>query len=64
LDKAQSLGAAVDGVTVTVRWSTEGVWYPVAVAVDGAYNAALAAAIEGELGVAAAAQSWRNDEGA
>ena len=62
LDKAQTLGAQVERVSVAVRWSTEGVWVPSAVTLDGAYHAALAKLIEGELGIAAADQSWRTDE--
>lgn len=62
LDKAQTLGAAVDGVSVSARWSTEGVWVPVAVTLDGPYSAALADVIEGELGIPASEQSWRTDE--
>ena len=62
LDKAQTLGAQVQQVSVTVRWSTEGVWIPTTVAIDGTYHAALARTIEGELGIAAADQSWRTDE--
>ena len=61
LDKAQTLGAAVQSVRVEARWSTAGVWYPVAVTVDGTYHEALARLIEGELGVAAVAQNWRTD---
>ena len=63
LDKAQTLGVAVNGVSVSARWSMEGVWVPVAVTVDGTYSAALADVIEAELGVPQAAQSWRTDEG-
>ena len=63
LDKAQTLGAAVNAVSVSARWSTEGVWVPVAVTVDGTYSAALADVIEAELGIPQAAQSWRTDEG-
>ena len=62
LDKAQTLGAAVRGAKVEARWSTEGVWYPVAVTVDGEYHDALARLIESELGIAAPAQNWRTDE--
>jgi len=61
LDKAQTLGAAVDSVSVSARWSTEGVWYPVSVTVDGPYHAGLSAAIEGELGVPVSEQSWRTN---
>ena len=63
LDKAQTLGARVENVSVSVRWSTEGVWYPVSADIDGAYHAGLADLIEGELGISKADQSWRNDEG-
>ena len=63
LDKAQTLGAQVQSVSVSVRWSTEGVWYPVSADIDGAYHAGLADLIEGELGISKADQSWRNDEG-
>ena len=58
LDKAQTLGAAVGAAKVTVEWSTEGYWYPVAAELEGTYNAALSACIEGELGVAREAQTW------
>ena len=63
LDKAQTLGAQVQSISVSVRWSTEGVWYPVSADIDGAYHAGLADLIEGELGISKADQSWRNDEG-
>ena len=63
LDKARSLGAPADGAAVTVRWSTAGVWYPVAAEIDGPYDEALSDAIEGELGIAKADQTWRRDEG-
>lgn len=58
LDKAQTLGAAVAAAKVTVEWSTEGYWYPVAAELEGSYDAALSALIEGELGVAREAQTW------
>lgn len=58
LDKAQTLGAAVDAAKVTVEWSTEGFWYPVAAEIGGSYDAALSALIEGELGIAREAQTW------
>ena len=58
LDKAQTLGAAVSGAEVTVAWSTEGYWYPVAAEIEGSYDAALSALIEGELGVSREAQTW------
>ena len=60
LDKAQTLGAALSGADVTVRWSTEGVWYPVAVELRGQENAALSAWIEAELGIPREEQRWSN----
>ena len=61
LDKAQTLSAGIAGVRVTVRWSGEGVWYPEAAELDGSYNGALSDAIEAELGIPRAAQTWRRD---
>lgn len=58
LDKAQTLGAAADAAKVTVAWSTEGYWYPVAAELGGSYDAALSALIEGELGIPREAQTW------
>ena len=58
LDKAQTLGAAADAAKVTVEWSTEGFWFPVAAEIDGGYDAALSAFIEGELGIPREAQTW------
>ena len=62
LDKAQTLAAPLQGVRVEARWSTEGVWYPVTVTLDGVYHEALARLIESELGIAASAQNWRTNE--
>ena len=58
LDKAAALGAAVNGASVSVRWTTEGVWVPVAAEVCGLYSAPLAAAIEAELGIAREEIRW------
>ena len=62
LEEAERRGAALSGVTVTLRWSTEGVWVPETVALDGAYDAGLSAWLTAELGVGPAAQTWRTDE--
>lgn len=62
LDKAQTLGVPMRSVQVEARWSTKGVWYPVAVTVDGEYHEPLARLIESELGIAAPAQNWRTNE--
>ena len=61
LDKAQTLGCAVTDARVTLQWSTEGFWYPVAVELDGAYDRRLSDAIAAELGVGRGAQSWRDN---
>lgn len=58
LDKAAALGAAVTGASVSVRWTTEGVWVPAAAEVRGLYSAPLAAAIEAELGIAREEIRW------
>lgn len=63
LDKAQLVGAAVTDAEVDVKWSDEGVWYPVSARISGAYSERLASAIEAELGVGRASQEW-NDENA
>lgn len=63
LDKAQSLEAAVTEAQVTLRWSSEGVWYPVAAELEGEYSESLSAAIEGELGIPREAQVWREHGG-
>ena len=62
LSKAASLGAHVQDAVVTARWDNEDtVWYPWTVVVSGGYDRALAAAIEGELGIPADRQEWLTD---
>ena len=63
LDKARSLGAAVTGAKVRLRWSTEGVWVPEGAELTGAYSETLADLLEAELGIGRQAQTWRTDEG-
>ncbi len=54
-------GPDTAAVTVTARWDEEQlVWYPWSAQVDGAYDAALAAVMEGELGIPPSRQSWRD----
>ena len=60
LDKAARLGAEVGAVRVTLRWSTEGCWYPVAAELDAPYHARLSEAIAGELGIPREKQTWRD----
>jgi len=59
LDKARSLGAEIGGAKVTLEWSTEGLWYPVAADLDGPYHGGLSGILEAELGIPASRQSWR-----
>lgn len=62
LGKAEESAAAVDSVSVEACWDDEALlWYPWSVQVEGVYNAGLSRAIEGELGVPAERQSWRED---
>ncbi len=58
LDKAQSMGCPVSDVSVSLKWSSEGCWYPEACRLEGEYNAGLSAALEGGLGIAAEKQEW------
>lgn len=62
LDKAAALGAELSDAAVTLKWSSEGCWYPVECALEGEYNARLASAIESELGIGEENQKWRSDE--
>lgn len=62
LDKAASLGAQLSDAAVTLKWSSEGLWYPVGCTLTGQYDAALEKAISAELGIAPEAQEWVSDE--
>ena len=62
LDKAAETGTELDGAAVELRWSTEGVWVPMAAELEGTYDPALARLIEAELGIPQSAQKWRDDE--
>ena len=64
LDKAAALGAGIDDASVTLRWSSEGFWYPVECEIVGQRSAELASAIESGLGIGPEGQKWRSDEGA
>ena len=60
-DKAAEAGRPVGDVRVTARWDEDAlIWVPWSAAVDAAYDEALSAAIEGQLGIPAARQSWRS----
>ena len=64
--KAESLGESLTA-GVTARWSGEGYWYPHSAELSGeisaAGKAALAAAIEAELGIPAERQVWEGENG-
>ena len=62
LDKARALGAPLDGVSVALRWSTEGLWLPESAELTGPRSEALAAWLEAELGIARRVQTWRTNE--
>lgn len=61
LDKAQTLGTPLADADVTARWSTEGVWAPVAAELNGRENETLSGWIEAELGIPREAQTWNAD---
>ena len=62
LDKAVQCGAALDDAQVTLRWSTDGYWYPQSVRLitsgTAAENSRLAQIIEADLGIPRARQEW------
>ena len=58
LDKARLSGVPVTSASVELRWSGEGVWYPVAAEIEGTYDRALAEKIEDELGISRENQHW------
>ena len=64
LDKAQELGLDVEAVSVRVRWSSEGFWYPVEAAVSAPYNGDLSRCMESELGIPESSQNWSGNENA
>ena len=65
LDKARLSGVPVTSASVELRWSGEGVWYPVAAEIEGTYDRALADKIEEELGISRENQHWtdKRDDG-
>lgn len=62
LDKAEELGTELRRVTVLARWSSEGLWVPYSVELDGTDSAPerrkLGAVIEAELGIPEERQQW------
>lgn len=64
LDKAEVLGVDAGDVSVRLKWSDEGFWYPVECFVSAPYSPQLAGIIESELGITKDNQEWKKDEGA
>jgi hypothetical protein len=66
LDKGQSLGIAELSAEVTLKWNTDGYWYPEYVTLSGFGTAqaqqSLMYAIEAELGIPAERQVWSTDD--
>ena len=58
LDKAAQLGLELSSAEVELRWSDEGVWYPVAARLGGEYDERLSRLIETELGIGGGMQEW------
>ena len=64
LDKAALLGMELPDASVTLKWSSEGFWYPVECSLPVPYHPGLSSAIESGLGIGPESQKWRDDEGA
>lgn len=62
LDKARISGLEISEAKVTVRWSGEGVWYPVEAEIRGEYDRSLSEKIEEKLGINAENQHWNENE--
>lgn len=63
LDKAADLGASLENVQVTARWSEDGYWYPASCVLRGDESPELSGVIESELGISKAGQSWSTKDG-
>ena len=61
LDKAKEKGQDISSVKVSVKWSSEGVWYPVGAEIEGNYSAELSRLIETELGIKREDQVWNEN---
>ncbi len=60
MDRADALGIGVASVSVTLRWSSDGFWYPweCTICAGSGYSQALADIVEGELGIGPDRQNW------
>ena len=67
LDKASSLGADLTDAAVTLSWDTDGFWYPSAaeltIPAHGERSAALADAVQTDLGISSLSLTWREESG-
>ena len=66
LDKAVGLGMEIQEISVTVRWSDSGIWYPAEVKITGSgsedVTGELKALIAAELGIPEEGQIWRAED--
>lgn len=63
LGKAEENALEIDGATIEARWDDEALlWYPWSAELDGFFDVTLSALIEGELGIPAMRQYWRQDD--
>jgi len=62
LDKGEALGADIRDASVSLRWSSEGFWYPAECRIEGKYHSGLAGAISAELGLGEESQVWTEHE--
>lgn len=64
LDKAALRGLSPVEVSVGLRWSSEGFWYPAECEIACPYDPGLSGDIAGELGIGRENQKWSGDESA
>lgn len=63
LGKAEENALEIDGATIEAHWDDEALlWYPWSAELDGYYDATLSGLIEGELGIPASRQNWRQND--
>ena len=64
MDKARTLGLEGCSASVLAEWDSAGYWAPrsCTVTCPGGYSAALAAAIEADLGIPRSRQQWEVQE--
>ena len=62
LDKAAAMGLQLGDASVTLKWSSQGLWYPVGCRLCGEYSAELENVISAELGIPPEGQEWVENE--